>query len=136
MLTHPQPTSLFQQTVYETEQEFYATFPAVRAAACNADFEQNLYNLSGSTDCSTSYDGVQPLDYYPHNEQMSNISSSSSSPFSSITPQLSHMPAHFDCSQVQQHQQTSPSYHPSYSPVSYFFFYPCLYILNGRFTRS
>jgi len=48
-LLSPQSPSLFEQTVRDTDEEFYATFPEARAAALTrSDFSQQLYSCTDS----------------------------------------------------------------------------------------
>lgn len=102
------PTSLFEQTLYETDQMFYATFPAARDAAI---LEENVYDPTSSTDCSISHDGVQSLDLESHHHAVPDISTSLL--FSDVTR------LHFDYSQKIHFQQAFSSRHqdqPSYCP--------------------
>lgn len=116
MLTHPQPMTLFERTLFEADQLFYATFPAAREAACSAALEQNLYDPTSPIDGSTSYDSVQSSDY----EQVPDIDSTSSA-FSGTTQQLSSYPPalHFDYSRTLHSQQPPTSHHQDHHLYHY-----------------
>jgi len=97
------PQSLFEQTLYETDEVFYATFPAARDAL---DLGQND-DCSRYTNCWTLHEERQPLEYDIRSEQEMDISSPSV-PFSlskdGPTQEISCPPLHYDYSKVHAHQ--------------------------------
>ena len=114
--------SLFEQTQYEADQLFYATFPAARDAAYNAGLEQNAYDLPGSVDFPIFHDTIQPLESDIRNELL--ISGTSVS-FRGSTQELSHPQLHVATySHSQQpyisYHQIQPSYESPTQPVSVF----------------
>jgi len=112
--------SLFEKTLYETDQVFYTTFPAARDAAYNV---QN-YDCSRYTNCSTLHENRQPLEYDIRSEQEMDISVPFSMSHNGPTQELSCPPLHYDYSKVHAHQsplllhQHQPSYHSSPPPPS------------------
>lgn len=128
MFHHPQywrtriPRSLFEQTLYETDQVFYATFPAARDAAYNVDLGQS-YDCPRYTNCSTLHEDPQPLEYDIRSEQEMDISSLSVLTPSGPTQELSCPPLHYDYSKVHAQQappslyQHQPSYYFSPPPI-------------------
>ena len=103
---------------------FYATFPAARVAACNAAFQQSIYDLPSPVDCPTSHEATRPLEYGIRNEP--DISSTSVS-FRGPTPGPSYPQLHFSYSEglyprhpYFPHHQIQPSYYSPPRPVSFF----------------
>ena len=116
MLTYLQPQSLFEQTMYEIDQIFYATFPAARNAAF---LGRDPYYLYSPADYSLR-DGVQSFEYDGRTEQVPDISSTSLSycDVNGTTRQPPSLPSHFDYFRTYHQQQ--PSYYPL--PASFLFY--------------
>ena len=96
---------------------FYATFPAARVAACNAAFQQSIYDLPSPVDCPTSHEATRPLEYGIRNEP--DISSTSVS-FRGPTPvHFSYSEGLYPLQPFFPHQIQSSYYSPP-RPVSFF----------------
>ena len=100
---------------------FYATFPAARVAACNAAFQQSIYDLPSPVDCPTLHEATRPLEYDIRNEP--DISSTSVS-FRGPTPGPPYPQLHSEGLYPRQpffpHHQIQPSYYSPPRPVSFF----------------
>ena len=117
--------SPFEQTQYELDQLFYATFPAARDAASNAAFERStLYDFPSPVDGPTFHEAIHTVEYDNRNEP--DIGSTSSS-FRGPTQELSYPQLHFAYPErfhPQQHfishRHSQPSYYSAPPPVSSF----------------
>ena len=116
--------SLFQQTQYELDQLFYATFPAARDAARNAAFERSTYDFPSPVDCPALHQAIHPLEQDNFNER---DTGSKSALYSGPTQELSYPQLHFPYPErfhPQQpfisHRHSQPSYYSPPPPVSFF----------------
>ena len=111
--------SLFEQTQYEADMLFYATFPAARDAAYDAASEQSISDHHRPVDCPS-------LSELRHDLRDLDISGTSiSESFRGPTQELSYPQIHAPYSESLHisHNQSQPSYP---HPVSLFFTFFCL----------
>lgn len=106
--------SLFEQTQYEADMLFYATFPAARDAAYNAASKQSICDFFRPADCPSLREAAQLLQYDIRDLDIGGASMSES--FQGPTQEPSYPQIH-----PYSHHQSQSYYSPTF-PVSFLFF--------------
>ena len=136
--------SLFEQTQYEADQLFYATFPAAKDAAYNAASEQNIYDIPGPMDYQSIHETTQSLQYDIRSLNGPDIGSTSMSFRGHTSSQQSlyqHLYADYALHPQpilgfsHHHWQSQPSYYPPSQPVSFWLFFFLVWAIFKRSAR-